>query len=449
MRRNALLLALLVATACGGRGDRAAPAPVAGSGIARPLEIYHQLGMLAGPDEFAAVARFATLRGPADSTFVLISMSMPNNAIRFQRDANLFSAEYSVKAALLRDTVTLSSIERREVVRVATFAETTRTEESIVFQDVMTALPGRYVVRLHVADRNSSRGFQAIDTIAVPAYPRDAQIAQPILVYRGQGRERASARPAVVMNPRNTVSYGGEIPRVYLESYDPQRRPVQLRIVDESGAQLWKHEAALTEGSADLRHATIDVPASSLPVGKLWLEAFDTAGATPSRTPLLVTISDQWMVSNFDDVLDFLHYIAYPAEIDSLRTAVGPERRERWERFWVKRDPLPATPGNEFRDQFFERVRTATEQFTEGGRPGWETDRGRVYIVLGPPADQIQRVVGRDGAQANLIEWLYESLPGGRLVLQFFDRTGFGRYELTQSSEAQFRIVAARIRPRN
>ncbi|MGQ0562987.1 MAG: GWxTD domain-containing protein, partial [Gemmatimonadota bacterium] len=81
---------------------------------------------------------------------------------------------------------------------------------------------------------------------------------------------------------------------------------------------------------------------------------------------------------------------------------------------------------------------------------GWETDRGQVFIVLGPPDAQMERQIGRDaGAQSNLIEWLYDAAPGGRLVLQFFDRTGFGRYELTQSSEAAFRTVAARMRPKS
>jgi GWxTD domain-containing protein len=155
------------------------------------------------------------------------------------------------------------------------------------------------------------------------------------------------------------------------------------------------------------------------------------------------------MVANFDDVLRFLSLIAYPAELDSMRKAVGAERRARWEKFWTVRDPLPATPINEFRDQFFERIRIATDEFAESGRPGWETDRGEVFVVFGAPDHVIERQVGRDmSAQPNFMEWVYESLPGGRLVLQFIDRNGFGRYELTQSSEGTFRTVAARMRPK-
>lgn len=450
MRHSCFVFALaaLSLAACGGHGRPGGPGARAGT-IARPLEVYHELGMLAGPDDFAVVARFSTLRGPADSTFLLVSMSMPNSALRFQRDETAFSGEYRVVARVLRDTVQVKQLDTRETIHVASFAETSRTEESIIFQDVLTLEPGRYVVRLQVSDENSARGFQAVDTVDVPAYPREARLATPLLVYRAESRKNASERPALIVNPRNTVAYGGETPSIYLEAYDAaQPQPVELRVVDEEGVAIWAQQTLLSDGSPELRHATIEVPPGSLPIGKLWLELSEAPNATPTRVPLLVTISDQWMVANFEDVLRFLDYIAYPAEVDSLRKATGAERRDRWERFWARRDPLPATAINEFRDRFFERVKIATEQYKEGARAGWETDRGRVYIVLGQPDNYLEHVVGRGGgAQANLIEWLYESLPGGRLVLQFYDRGGFGHYELTQSSEAQFRLVAARIRP--
>lgn len=450
MRHSCLVFALAALTlaACGARGRTGGPGASAGT-IARPLEVYQELGMLAGPADFAAVARFATLRGPADSTFLLLSMSMPNSAIRFQRDEAAFSGQYRVVATVLRDTVQVKQLDRRETVHVASFAETSRSEESIIFQDALTLMPGRYVVRVRVSDENSSRGFQAADTVEVPAYPREARLAPPLFVYRAAPRKSARERPALIINPRNTVAYGGETPSIYVEAYDvEQLKSVELRVVDENGVAVWSRQTVLSDGSPELRNATVEVPPGSLPIGKLWLELSEAPNANPARAPLLVTISDQWMVANFEEVLRFLDYIAYPAEVDSLRKATGAERHDRWERFWAKRDPLPATPINEFRDRFFERVKIATEQYREGARAGWETDRGRVYIVLGQPDHYLERVVGRGGgAQANLIEWLYESLPGGRLVLQFYDRNGFGRYELTQSSEAQFRTVAARIRP--
>jgi GWxTD domain-containing protein len=55
------------------------------------------------------------------------------------------------------------------------------------------------------------------------------------------------------------------------------------------------------------------------------------------------------------------------------------------EAFWRRRDPDPATPGNEFAKTFYERVEAADRLYSEGGTRGSLTDRGRALVLLGPP----------------------------------------------------------------
>lgn len=63
-----------------------------------------------------------------------------------------------------------------------------------------------------------------------------------------------------------------------------------------------------------------------------------------------------------------------------------PSEREVFiEDFWKKRDPDPDTEENEFKDQYFSRIEEANHLFREGGTQGWLQDRGRIYILLGPP----------------------------------------------------------------
>jgi GWxTD domain-containing protein len=134
--------------------------------------------------------------------------------------------------------------------------------------------------------------------------------------------------------------------------------------------------------------------------------------------------------------------------MDSLRSATGDARRDLWERFWTRRDPIPATPLNEYREEFFNRVRFATEHFAEPGRQGWDTSRGEVYIVLGPPGDVTDKQFGRDGGeQGNALEWYYYTLATGRLHLTFVER-GAGHFELTPESESSYRAAAMRAKPR-
>ncbi|MGH7553821.1 MAG: GWxTD domain-containing protein [Longimicrobiales bacterium] len=457
MSRPRLVLPAVTAlamVACGPSGP-GRPTPESGGPIGRPLETYQQLGLLAGPGHFPAVASFSTMGGPHDSPYVLLGVSMPNSALRFQRDGEGFAAEYRVVATFLQDSQVVKRLEKSELVRVATFAETGRTDESVVFQDAITLPAGYYEVALQAADANSSRGFRVRDTLHVPTYGRDAKhLPQPIVVYHGLGRTNLERPPDLILNPRHTVAYGGDAPRVYLEVYGADEpRPVVVKVVDEAGTEVWSARTSIADGDAAVRHALIDLPAATLPLGKLWVEIVPEQNSSdPSvRAPLVISISDQWMVANFEEVLDFIEYIATREELDSLRAGSPADRRSRWDRFWAKRDPLPATPINEFRDEFFQRVRFATEQFSEpGGLPGWRTDRGEVFIVLGAPEFAQDRFIGRTDmtGRPNAIEWTYDGLPGGRLTLLFLDRTGFGRFELAPASEAAFRSVAERRKPR-
>lgn len=55
--------------------------------------------------------------------------------------------------------------------------------------------------------------------------------------------------------------------------------------------------------------------------------------------------------------------------------------------FWARRDPTPGTPRNEFHEQFDQRVVDADVFFRGPKTRGALSDKGRVYIVLGPPKE--------------------------------------------------------------
>jgi GWxTD domain-containing protein len=444
-----LLLVLLVACATARPG---AAAPEALDRITNPLDLYREHGLLAGSPAFPAVASFAAFAGPGDSTLILLGMSLPASALRFQREGGGFAASYRVTLALT-SADSSARLERTwtEHVRVAAFAETTRDDESIIFQRALTVSPGRYLVQLDAADANSARGFRAADTLDARAFIRDERaVSAPVLVHVAQGRTTENEPPELILNPRHTVAYGAQPPRIYLEAYGGHdSSAVMLRVRDASDSVVWQAAIPMPD-TTRVRFALVEVPPDQLPLGQLSLEADDGRSAT-QRVPLLVTVSDQWVVANFDEVLQFIAYIATTAEMDSLRAGTAAERRSQWDAFWQRRDPYPATSRNEFREEFFARIRAATLQFSEpGARAGWQTARGEVYIVLGPPDQVLERYTARTdiAVQPNALEWIYSSLPGGRVSLLFVDRTGFGRLELEPASRAAFRRAAERLMQR-
>jgi len=80
-------------------------------------------------------------------------------------------------------------------------------------------------------------------------------------------------------------------------------------------------------------------------------------------------------------------YIITAKERDVFQKLQTDKEREIFiEAFWKQRDPTPGTPRNEFMEEFYQRRAYANEYYGRGTPlPGWKTDQGRIYIILGPP----------------------------------------------------------------
>ena len=78
-------------------------------------------------------------------------------------------------------------------------------------------------------------------------------------------------------------------------------------------------------------------------------------------------------------------YIIMPEERDVFENLTTHEEKARFiEQFWYRRDPDPRTSFNEFKEEHYRRIAYANQWF-KSGKSGWKTDRGRIYIMHGPP----------------------------------------------------------------
>ena len=80
-------------------------------------------------------------------------------------------------------------------------------------------------------------------------------------------------------------------------------------------------------------------------------------------------------------------YIITDEERDVFGNLTSPEEKERFiEQFWLRRDPDTSTRENEYKIEHYRRIAYSNEWFGSG-EAGWKTDRGRIYIILGPPTE--------------------------------------------------------------
>ena len=185
------------------------------------------------------------------------------------------------------------------------------------------------------------------------------------------------------------------------------------------------------------------VPPGNLPVGQAELQTTPAGGGDTTRARFLVSFSNQWVITNFDEMMSLLRYFDRQDWVDSLRRSPPEHRPDVWREFWRATDPVPITPENEALDDYFRRVQQANVRFQDEGGPGWLTERGEVLISLGEPDEVFDLSNGIDRSGMRVLRWTYTAQ---RLVLYFQDQTGFSRYRLTPTSRAEFQRVLARVR---
>ncbi|MBN2409079.1 MAG: GWxTD domain-containing protein [Candidatus Aminicenantes bacterium] len=181
-----------------------------------------------------------------------------------------------------------------------------------------------------------------------------------------------------------------------------------------------------------------------LPAGIFYLVLFAAAvvvntgarGPEPAQAKEpLSDASKQWL----DEVVPYIITAREKEVFLSLPTEA--DRGRFIEMFWEKRDPNRQTPENEFKLEYYRRIALANKLFGAGGVPGWRTDRGRFYILLGPPKeierDLTSSVSALTMTQGPKETWQYWDLPNPNLPynleITFVDKFGTGNYVLQQA----------------
>jgi len=135
--------------------------------------------------------------------------------------------------------------------------------------------------------------------------------------------------------------------------------------------------------------------------------------------------------------LEVTYWIMTPKEREVFQKLSTDEQRDRFiELFWKMRDPTPGTPENEYRDEMERRFAYVNQRFRFGGVPGWKTDRGRVYMVLGPPKSTERFDMDLDIYPTEVWYYYGEGRPGlpAHFAMVFYKPRGVGDYKLYSPS---------------
>lgn len=335
---------------------------------------------------------------------------------------------------------------------------------------------GRYTIRVTVQDSVSGRTATA-ETV-VTAFSEQPTVSDMLL-----------ASEMRVTAPTDTVTLPGEISRgnlrfitapdltldalkpqlsFMLEAYTTSEASATTRLeIRQRGTstviyRLAPFEQTIPAGGGVIRG---QFPLEGLPEGEYDLVAsVSVGGRTAERTGGFAIgsleaamarsiatrnaqrgLDEQYFASLSEEDLDaaaeVLEVIAKPSDLavykaDGDGALTVSAKRQFLVQFWAERDLDRTTPINETRLAFYDAIDYANQLFGESGRnarPGWKTDRGRIFVRYGRPDERNPFPAGNRAPAFEI--WRYTQ---GRLRFYIFaDENNFGHFRLVKSNDLQ------------
>lgn len=442
-------LGLAAIAACGGRSNppeggaapraasAAAPRTVSAGPEFDAARLYTQMGFLsAGPPLPFIGAVWYLATATQDSTDVTLGLSLANASLSFARDNDRFTAGYSVSITLRQGGTVVRDVSAHETVRVASYKETSRIDESVVFQQGFVLAPGQYALAVTVRDDGNGRTNSQEMLLSVPRLGAAGTLSTPAPYLQVIPRRSRAAIADLVGNPRATAVFGRDTAIVlYVEGYgDGSRLPLSIEARSDVGRVLWRDTLSLPR-RGELFSGAVAVPVARIGIGVSVVSLWQTGMTDTTRAPVFITFGEGLPVAKFEDMLTYLRWFASPYRLRQLRDTTPEARPAAWTAFVKSTDSNPVTPVNEDLVDYFLRLLVVTTRFREEGTPGWLTDRGKVLLGLGEPDQVYDQGLAGVGTRGRSQVWEYRRLNA---QFVFYDQTGFDRWRLTNSGEMEF-----------
>jgi len=372
-----------------------------------------------------------------------------NNHLSFVKKDETFVADYELQVKVLgKNKRQISGNSISEKFTVPFYKETLSPVNFIINQVDLQTPSGEYKLEVALIDKNSHQTSTLNFSLKIPDY-REKNLALSGVEFGQEVSDSASGtkfdKQGKKIIPKVERLFAGEDQNLwfYYEIYKNKPHPAELEVTYEIIDYLQRH--------IHQEYEKLQLEQPSLGIFKsLNLESF-----SPNSYTLLIRIKEKggqnvslkedfriewspvfYVKSDFKTALEHLRYVANEEEIKKLKKALKEEQVQKWEEFWKSKDPVPETPLNELKEQYYQRLKYANVKFKTYSKEGWKTDMGMVYIKYGQP-DEVDRHPFDREEKAYQI-WHYYEL---RRIFTFVDNFGNGEYELQYPYDGDIRKI--------
>ena len=349
--------------------------------------------------------------------------------LQFIKLDNNFQAAYELSAVIMDGNNQVDGKIWKQTVDVKTFEMTnSRGDISLTHAD-FTLDPGKYKVIVTIEDLEGGEANSKEEKIELDSYKKYDISASGITFARRVEFENNQIK-SIFPQVTTPVKGLGNPSYAFFEVYNQtgsETGEISYEIRGENSKYQFTDSMPVTL-TGERTGVAIQLPVDSLEHDSYKLSIDIKADRKTARTEKDFYMRWAGLPRNAEDLetaIQQVQYIARQPEWKKLKKAPKDKKLEAFVEFWEKRDPSPATEYNEMMQNYYARINMANEAFTVMGRDGWKSDRGMVFIILGQP-DEVIRNDYPQGSKPYQI-WQYYSI---NRQFEFYDRNGFGDYEL-------------------
>lgn len=373
-----------------------------------------------------SLAYFPVAHSSEDSIKIYTYLEIPYFALQFVKDGKIFRSDYEASIAL-KNSEGLQ-VKRRfwqESIRAKDYLVTVSQAVSVVLMSEFSVVPGNYLINGEIVDLDTRHRGEKNAKVNLSGYAGKFVLFPPLALTNRKGDWGFG--PGKIPAFQNIVREIDNELQVFLSGrVKPGPYELLLKLTSKDGEVIWKETQSLTAESHTFTH-TVAIPKDVLKGIKFNLGVKLRQGGKRKEKQVTIKvvkpgISD--FISDIGEALKQMRYILTNEERARLKNANWKEREKLFQEFWKKRDPTPSTLYNELMEEYYKRVKYANDRFS-GFQPGWRTDMGMIYILLGPPDDIERTTMPR---RSNTYEiWYYYRLNQSFV---FVDESGFGEFRL-------------------
>jgi len=379
-----------------------------------------------------------------EKTRVDVYVEVPYRELHFVKTADVYICNYEASVQFLGKNKQV--VEQRtwsNDVRVKEFDQTTSEKLKSLTHQVINITPGTYEIDFQIYDPETQKRTVQRNSIIVTDFSKDELSFSDIMLVNKL--TKVGDKTGVIPNVAGSFMRQREGFYLFFEAYHVSPIDSLFLVCHMFNAQkeeVWKKEQAEPPTESKMQ---IFLPVDSLnfPAGAytIVIEGYNArAGSNPDlKATTSRALSIHWSdlpltILNLDKAIEELRYVAKDEEVDSIEAGkTTDEKMKRFIAFWNKRNPDPSSDRNPLMEEYYRRILYANKEFTHYIE-GWKTDRGMVYIRLGPP-ENIERHPFEMNTKPYEI-WYYYQLDRECI---FVDYSGFGDYRLQNPAPDLFR----------